>query len=129
MEIPEDFTEERFSITFENNILYFTIHKELVDYSLVNDAINKRHELTKGEKVLILSDFQKVKQGTREARERLAAPDAGEGVIAVAVLIKSKVQKVMYNFFQSIYKAPNPSKLFTDRQKALEWLSKFNTTE
>jgi hypothetical protein len=124
-----EYEEERFSIKIEDdNILYFTFHKEFVDYALVNDAINKRHEMTEGKEVLLLSDIRKVKKGTREARERLAAADAGKGVIAVAILIKSKLQRVMVNFFHSIYKAPNAHRLFTDRQKAQEWLLKYKTT-
>lgn len=119
------YVDDRFSIQLKDGIVYFTFNKEYIDFVLVDDAVNKRIELTGGKPYPIFSDFRLVKNGSREARERMAAKDAGIGVTAVAVLINSKVHKTIYNFFHSIYKAPAPAKLFTDKEKALKWLEQF----
>ncbi len=125
MEELIEYNSDRFSILLKNGIVYFTFLDEKVDFSLVNDGIIKRLELTKGRTYPLFSDFRAVRRGSREARERMAAKDGGIGVSAVAVLVNSKVHRVIYNFFHSIYKAPAPAKLFTDKEKALAWLEQF----
>ena len=121
----EEFTNSRFGIKIENGIVHVVFNKEHVDYSLVNEGIIKRLELTKEKSYPMFSDIRMVKSSTREARERMGAKDAGVGINAVAILISSKIQKITYNFFNSIYKAPAPTKLFTDKDKALKWLEQF----
>ncbi len=121
----KEYKDSRFSMKIEDGILHAIFNEEFVDYSLVNDGINKRIELTQGTSYPMLSDFRKVKSGTRQARERMSAKDAGIGISAVAILIESGVQRVIYNFFHSIYKAPAPARLFTNRDKALEWLQQY----
>ena len=121
----DSYKDDRFEITLKEGIVHIIFKKEYVDYDFVNDGILRRNEITKGHTYPLFSDFRIVKSGTREARERFAAPDGGIGVSAVAVLINSKIHKIMYNFFNSIYKAPAPAKLFTDPQKVLKWLEQY----
>lgn len=120
-----EYIDHRFSMKIEDGILYAVFNEEHVDYSLVNDGVTIKKELMKEKSYPMFSDFRKVKSGTRQARERMAAKDAGKGVKAVAVLINSKVHRTIYNFFHSIYKAPAPAKLFTDRDKAIKWLEQY----
>lgn len=125
MEELIEYNCDRFSILIRNGIVYFTFLEEIVDFSLVDDAIIKRLELANGRTFPVFSDLRVVKNSSREARERMASMDGGRGVSAVAVLVNSKVQRVIYNFFHSIYKAPAPAKLFTDKEKALAWLEQY----
>jgi len=124
-EDPKDYKDERFSIVLENGIIHFTVYKEIFDYAMVNEAINIRKDMFKNNSYPLLSDIRIIKTGSREARERLAAKDAGDGVKAVAGLISNEVHRIIFNFFNTIYKAPVECKLFTNREKALQWLEQF----
>lgn len=118
-------SDDFFDIEIKNNIIEIIWKKDYYDFEEVDFGMKKRAEIADNNKYPILSDFRKVKSGSRKAKERLAASDGGEGVIAVAILVSSLIHKVMFNFFNSIYKAPAPTMLFTDKDKALEWLEQY----
>lgn len=119
------YQDENFSIELINGILHVEWMKETYDYETIDYIIKKRIEMVEGNSYPIFTDLRKLKGGSRQARERLAGKDAGVGVSAVAVLVSTRVQKTMYNFFNAIYKAPVQAKVFTDKEKALQWLEKY----
>lgn len=121
----KEFTDDRFSIRLEDGIVFVTWFYDYITYEFVDAGIRIRKELTDGKSYPMLSDIRLIKSGSREARQRLSDRDAGEGITAVAVLVKSKTHRILYNFFTSIYKDPSPTKLFTDESEALKWLSQF----
>jgi len=121
----EKYSDEFFDIEIINGIIEIIWKKDYYDFAEVDFGMKKRTELANNRSFPILSDFRKVKSGSRKARERLSEKDGGEKVSAVAVLVSSNVHKVLFNFFNSIYKAPAPTKLFTDKEKALEWLEQY----
>jgi hypothetical protein len=118
-----EYSDERFSIKIEGDIVHVTFKQNHLDYKLADDGINIRKEMTKGGQYLMFSDARKMKTASREARERMSEKDAGADIIAVAILVESSFQRIMFNFFHSIYKAPKPTKLFTNKEKALVWLN------
>ena len=120
-----EYTEDRFSIKIMQGIVYVEFLVAHADYNLVNDMITKRLEITKDNTYPMFSDLRLIKSNTRESRERMAGKDAGFGVSGVAILINSKIHRIMYSFFHNIYKSPAPARLFTDRDKALKWLEQY----
>ena len=121
----ESYIDEEFSIKIEDGIVYIEFFIEHGTYEFVDRGIKKRIELTKGKAYPMVSDVRSMKTSTREGRQRMSEPDSGEGVIAGAVIINSKVQKVIYNLFQAIYKAPTQVKLFNNKEEAVEWVKQF----
>ncbi len=109
----------------ENGIIYVTFTHEYYTEEMVDTAIKHRLYITQDKSYPMFADMTKVKGGARAARQRLAQKDAGEGTKAVAILNNSKVQEVFYNFFNAVYKAPAPAKMFTNKEKAIEWLQQF----
>ena len=116
---------ENIKFWVEDNIMHVEFLAETISYQDVDEAVKKRLEFSKGNEYLMFGDLRKTKKITREARERFSGKDAGKGIKAVAILINSKTQAVIYNFFSKIYKPPAPAKIFYDKKKALMWLRKF----
>ncbi|MDD3875944.1 MAG: STAS/SEC14 domain-containing protein [Bacteroidales bacterium] len=121
----DKYADDKFSFELIDGILHVLAITEFVDFKTIDDAINKRNEYLKDKKYPMFSDIRKVKSITREARERLAAEDAGTGVNAVAILVSTKAQRIIYSFFNSIYGAPAPAKIFSNKEKALAWLQQY----
>lgn len=119
------YSDDFFDIEIKNNIIEIIWKKEYYDFEEVDFGMKKRTEIANNNKYPILSDFRAVKSGSRKARERLSQPDGGEGVPAVAIIINSAIHTVLFNFFNSIYKAPAPARLFTNKKSALKWLEQF----
>ncbi len=119
------YSDENFNIELIDGILHVIWLKETYEYDTIDFIIKKRIELLEGKSYPIFTDLRLLRGGSRPARERMAGKDAAVGVTAVAVLVKTKVQKNIYNFFNAIYRAPVQAKVFSDKEKALQWLEKF----
>ncbi|MEI7595267.1 MAG: hypothetical protein WCK02_05920 [Bacteroidota bacterium] len=119
------FENENCKIWIDNGVCHIITLAKHVTKDIVENIIKHRLELIDGNKYLMLSDISRVKVIDREARQRFSQKDGAIGTIAVGIIVSSKLQVIMYNFFNSIYKAPTPAKLFTDTNEALKWLEKF----
>jgi len=117
----EEFRDERLAFYWHEGILMCDWFIEEADFELTDFGVKIRKEMSGNKKVVMLSDIRKLKYVSRDGRQRMAAKDAGEGVIAVAIVMNSKIQATLYNFFSFIYKSPSPAKLFTDKEEAIKW--------
>ena len=120
-----DEKEKYYDIWIEDGIVHIIYLYEQFTEEMVDSLIKQRLELTKDKSYPMFSDIRKTKSFTREARQRFAQKDAGYGTMVVAILINSKIQEIIYNFFSTVYKAPSPAKMFTDKEKSLKWLKQF----
>ena len=66
-----------------------------------------------------LSDISLLKSTKRDARDYLAKNAIAAGA---AILTNSPISKIVGNLFLKFNKPDFPSKLFTDKEKALAWL-------
>lgn len=112
---------EDYKIWIEDGIIFLDFPSNIT-YEIVDTMIKARHSLSKGKSYHMLADITKMKHWPREARQRIAQKDSAEGTLCVAVVINSKIQVILFNFFNSIYKAPRPTKLFRNRDLALKWI-------
>lgn len=61
----------------------------------------------------------------KETREFMATEESLKYSKAEAFLITSLAQKILFDFYVRIDKPLVPSKVFTNKEKAIEWLSQF----
>jgi hypothetical protein len=114
-----------FKMWYEDEILVVDFIQEHYNYEMLDATIKKRLEITKDKKVLMLSDISKIKSFSLRARQRLFQKDTATGCVAVAAIVKTKTQEVLFNFTTSIYKPQVPTKMFRDKEKARQWLLSF----
>ncbi len=60
----------------------------------------------------------------RELRDEMSKPENSEGRIAVAVFNSNLAVKLIVDFFWKITGSDNPTRLFSTREEALDWLRK-----
>lgn len=70
-------------------------------------------------------DFSPVRSMDVEARAYYSGQEVGPAIAAVAGMTRSKLGKVIGNFFLGFNKPPTPGRIFTDEQEALRWLKTF----
>ena len=119
------YEDEKLKLFYEDGILFCEFLSEIADFELIDSGVKKRLEITGTKKTVMVSDIRRFRSSTREARQRMSAKDAAEGIVAVGIIMNSKVQQVMYNFFNAIYKQPAPAKVFTTKEDAVEWIKQF----
>lgn len=82
-------------------------------------------QLSDGKKRPMFVDFSALRSMDPEARAYYTGDQAGALIAACAGVTKSKIGKVIMNFFIGFNRPPSPIKLFTSEEEAIEWLKKF----
>lgn len=70
----------------------------------------------------VLVTAEELTSFTREAREFVASKEYAGITIAKALLISGLGQRIIGNFYMQVNKPYIKTKLFSDRQKAMDWL-------
>lgn len=105
----------------------FFMHYEplgLLELAIAEKIVQDRLAFKKGVAYPCLFDITKVRQSTKEARDYMA-DEGNDLVLASAILVTSPMLRMMANFFISVNKPKNPTRMFTDIASALEWLEQF----
>ncbi len=79
-------------------------------------------EIGEGKKFLILITTGEFSLVDKEAREFGATEAGNRYTLAAAIVVKSLAQKLLGNAYIKVNKPSAPNKLFTDQQKAIDWL-------
>ena len=81
--------------------------------------------LVKGEKHLHFIDVRNMKKMSREAISYVSSKTNYAITSAMAIFVSSSSQKVIGNIVTKIMRPTFPTRLFTDKDKAYEWLKQF----
>lgn len=123
------FENENTITKMENGILIGSFTKKIVDLTTAENAVKDRLKATKGRSYPILIDIRNVKKTTNPARQFLASEKGCEGIISAAILINSSVGSMIGNIFIFFNRPLVPTKLFSDEEEAIEWLTQFVVTK
>jgi len=78
------------------------------------------------EKMPMLVDIRLLRSISREARTLYAGPQNAVVVSAVALVTESSASRVLANFFMALNKPATRTRVFTDTDAAVAWLSEFS---
>ena len=106
----------------ENKILYIDHNPIITDVEQVKEHFNQMETHLGRQKHCILGDIRRVSKTTKKARDYFNSIQAQEMTIAAALLIDSGISRIIGNMVLTFTKLPFPSKLFTNQEKALDWL-------
>jgi hypothetical protein len=119
----EQYFENEFAeFWVEEGILYF-IYKQgtVLNLAAAKKIVADRIMLQNGRPYPVFCDMRGIKDSDKAARDYLAK-EGSTLVKAVGVLIESPVTKIMVNFYLSINQPLTPTRMFTDKSNALEYL-------
>jgi hypothetical protein len=88
-------------------------------------AMAKVNEVCQQEQHPMLVDMAAVRSVSREARGVWSIPCRAS---RIALLGKSPVDRVLANFFLGVHVPPCPTRFFTSRSEAMDWLDRGNRT-
>lgn len=93
-----------------------------INLDIAKAWVQSRDKFTKGKCFPLLLDISNLKFITREAREFLASKEGNKNIIAGAYIASTRNEKFLWEMFLKINRPPIPSKIFVEKQEALEWL-------
>ena len=118
------FKSELQQIWLDNGIIYNLYDTELkiIDIHIAKRLVEDRLKTIDGIKRPIFIDTSNIKAITREAEKYMATENATRCLSAAAILVHSRVTKLLYGIYISLSRPKIPTKVFADKQKAIEWL-------
>jgi len=126
MDAPKTFSTPCAAMeVLDNGILLAVFNPVLTDAEGVYEHNKIFHEFFEGKKIPFLSDVRAVKKVTKEVRNLLASENAAMTCKATAIYVESSLSRIMGNVFLVASKPLFPTKLFTDKEKAMDWLMQF----
>jgi hypothetical protein len=129
--LPHTMKENYFQNDFaefwtEENILFF-IYKQgvRIDLNGAKQIVADRLKVQKNVPFPVFCDMRGIKDSDKPARDYLAK-EGSSMVKAVAVLIDSPVTKIMLNFYLTISRPLIPTKMFTSKTDALDFVKSYS---
>lgn len=114
-------------LTLDNDgVLHVRLNEgAVVDLEALKANFVAYHQLLGDKRALILIDSRVTYTYTKEAREYAAGNDVPINRVAVAFLVNSIPSKWVTNVFISLNQPVIPTRMFTSKEKALNWLHSF----
>ena len=113
----------------QDNLLIGTYKKGLkITLEIAKEVVKTRLEFIDYKPKLTLALNQGVMSMTKEARDYLASDEGVRGVLAGAIVLDSPVGSFIGNFYLLVSKPKVPARIFTKKEDAIKWLSKFRET-
>lgn len=108
----------------ENHIL----DKTVVDTDLTRKLKRHNHSVSGGKPYCIFIHADPFTSITTEARKMISSKEYlnETKAVAKAIMVQSLPQRIICNFYLRFNKPHLPTRLFTDKESALEWLRKFH---
>lgn len=86
-------------------------------------VVDAHNELAEGTPCLVLADIKDVTVGAnRAARVHYVSHESSKYKLGMAMLVQSPMQRMLGNIFLRINRPPYPTRLFSQKEDALEWL-------
>ena len=105
-----------------DGLLYAVFKPSHITQPIAEECTNFRVAYCNGRDYKALIDGRNIKTVSKEARDYFAMPESSVGIIAAAFLIRDALGRITGNFVIKISRPIIPSQLFTDIEKAQEWL-------
>ncbi|MBI3510630.1 MAG: hypothetical protein HY064_08195 [Bacteroidetes bacterium] len=90
----------------------------------LHNSFRQIAELSNGKKICWLGEVTNVGGADKETRE-LASEETPKLVKALAIITNSPISSMLANLYLGLKKPPFPAKLFTDENKARQWLRQY----
>ena len=92
---------------------------------VAKEVVKTRLEFTEYKPVVALVYNLGVISFNKEARDYLASDEGVKCIVAGAILIDSPVGSFFGNFYLAVSKPKIPSRIFSRKEAAMKWLSKY----
>lgn len=117
---------EHYTSWLENGVFYLVYKQDsVVTLDIAKHIVGTRIEMSDGISRPTLVDVRGMIAVNKEAKKYLAGEEAIRYITAGAIYLDNYLHYLAGNVFLKIDQPAIPSKLFTDKEKALRWLEPF----
>lgn len=110
-------------LSIQDGIVIGIYKKDLkIDLEIAKQIVSDRVLLCDGKKYPTLGKISGNTSMGREVREYFGTTESVQGMTKMALVIDSRLTKVLYNWYVNLSKPLVPTRAFTDEQEAIVWL-------
>lgn len=113
----------------EDGIIITISMHPVQDLQVARENMKITKQLAAGVSRPMLVDITRVRSMKKEAREEYVTPESRQFVNSVALITNSGMGSMVGNLFIQLNKHVVPIKLFTDPNKAKEWLMQYKVNQ
>lgn len=120
---------EYFEFWIKDGIVY-NIYKPSLKTMTIDIAkriVRTRLKIVDGTTYPVFIDTREALSINKEARDYFAEKDAMKYINATAILVNSQTAKLLANFYITLSRPKGCTKIFTNKDKALNWLQQFKS--
>ena len=111
----------------EAGVVYFVYKtNSSIDLNAAKQILRDRIKFQQETEYPIYCDIRGMKRADKEARDFLAK-EGSSYTKGVAIVVDSPMTKIIGNFYLGLNKPTTPTKMFTEKQEALDYLKQFIT--
>jgi hypothetical protein len=120
--------DEYLKAWIEDDIIYgeYAYNLEMT-LTIAMETVKIRRNLAGEKPYPIIIDLHNLRSITKEARDFLAKGKAVESVIAIALISRTNLHKMIGNLYLTFSKPPVPTRLFNDKTEARVWIKQFTS--
>jgi hypothetical protein len=124
IEIQKEFEKIKMTL-YSNGIMHVLFKKDaLVELEDVREVVDWVESIGSGRKYANLMEAESNSEVDAEARAFAASNNQNQFTIADGMVMTSQAHKILSNFYLKFNKPVKPTKVFTSRAKAIQWLLK-----
>jgi hypothetical protein len=113
-------------IWFENGVIYTVFKPNTVITMEVAERVTEdRIKVSEGRTLPIFIDLRNMVSTENAARAYMASKSAQKFISAGAILINNEIHRLLTNLWLKIDRPIIPTKSFTEKEKALQWLERY----
>lgn len=121
----KDLGHSRIQLGDDGVLIMYCDDDVVYEESQIREIVDATGILTGGKKYPQITIAGKYTSITREARDFIATDESVKYNSAEAYIIQSLAQRILANFYLKFSVPKVPTKVFTDRGKAEEWIRQF----
>lgn len=114
-----------FDCWIEDSIFNVLYKNGEITIEVAQEVVEARLSICEDKVYPMLSDIRKIRDVDRDARQFLASELGVKNLSACSLVVNTYFQKVISNLFILTYDINVPTKVFTDKDKAVCWLEQF----
>lgn len=125
--MKEGYYQDDYSEMWIEDGIGFQVYKPnlVIDISVATTMVNRRIEAFNGITRPVFVDVRNLVSIDNASRKYFASREAGQLITAGAILLDNPINSWLGNVFLLLDQPITPAKLFTRKDKALQWLQQF----
>lgn len=125
--MKEGYYQDNFSEMWIENGIGYQVYKPGLEITIdiARQMVIKRVEAFNGVARPVFVDIRNLVSIDGESRKYFASKEAGQLILAGAIYMNNPITKWFGNVFLTLDRPQPPARLFTDRNKALNWLEQW----